>query len=71
MADPTIEERLSMWLQCEKAIAGNQSYTLDGRSYNRADLATVQRIIRDLQGQLSPIIQTFDLSGMGYGGYGR
>ena len=42
-------ERLRQYLDAERAIlTGNQSYTLEGRTLTRADLAAVRKAIDDL-----------------------
>jgi len=41
-------ERLKLYLECEKKILINQSYSIGGRVYTRADLNTVRKIIADL-----------------------
>lgn len=59
----TTEERLALYLACEKAIlSGHQSHTVDGTTYTRADLRAVQKKIEELQYALnagkSPFTQT-------------
>ncbi|MFA9396556.1 MAG: hypothetical protein ACERJ1_17880 [Halodesulfovibrio sp.] len=50
----TTEERLALYLACEKAILnGHQSQTIDGTTYTRADLRTVQMKIKELQYELN------------------
>ena len=42
-------ERLRAYLDAERAIlTGNQSYTLEGRTLTRADLAVVRKAIDEL-----------------------
>ena len=41
-------ERLKNYLECEKKILINQSYTVEGRTYTRANLQTVRKMIDDL-----------------------
>jgi len=41
-------ERLKQYLECEKKILINQSYSIGGRIYTRADLNTVRKVIQDL-----------------------
>ena len=42
------QRRLISYLEAEQAILSGQSYTLEGRSLTRADLATVRAVIEDL-----------------------
>lgn len=50
----TTEERLALYLECEKAIlSGHQSQTIDGTTYTRADLRTIQMKIKELQYELN------------------
>lgn len=41
-------ERLKLYLECERRILINQSFTIGGRTYNRADLEEVRKVIADL-----------------------
>ena len=41
-------ERLKLYLECEKKILINQSFSIAGRIYTRADLNTVRKMIADL-----------------------
>lgn len=51
----TTEERLALYLACEKAILnGHQSHTIDSTTYTRADLRAVQAKIKELQYALNP-----------------
>ena len=52
-----LEKRLQMYYAAEEAILSSQEYSINGRSLKRADLGTVQRVIKELEKQLD------DLSG--------
>jgi hypothetical protein len=74
-AAPTYAELLSAAKRCLLVIlTGNQSYTLDGRTYTRADIDKVKKLISELtelaamEAGTYPIVQNFDLSSAG--GYG-
>lgn len=41
-------ERLKLYLECEKKILINQSFTIGNRTYTRADLDKVRKVIADL-----------------------
>jgi len=41
-----IQQRLSMWLEAEEMIAKGQSYTMDNRKLERANLAEVRDQIK-------------------------
>ena len=41
-------DRLKRYLEAEQKILLNQSYTLEGRTYTRANLDTVRKAIQDL-----------------------
>lgn len=41
-----IQQRLAMWLEAEEMIAKGQSYTMDNRKLERANLAEVREQIR-------------------------
>lgn len=41
-------ERLKLYLEAEKKILLNQSYTIGNRTYTRADLEDVRKVIDDL-----------------------
>lgn len=41
-----IQQRLSMWLEAEEMIAKGQSYTMDNRKLERANLAEVREQIK-------------------------
>lgn len=41
-------ERLKAYVEAERMILCGQSYTLEGRTLTRADLATVRKVIDDL-----------------------
>lgn len=41
----TAKQKLEMWLKAEDAIALSQSYTIEGRSLTRANLAEVRQAI--------------------------
>lgn len=45
--------RLQMWLEAEKAIATGQSYTIDNRRLDRANLAQVREQIKFWQKELA------------------
>ena len=54
MTEAEILERLSLYLTAEKKILeGNQSYTVDGVQYSRADLAQVRAEISRLRTELA------------------
>lgn len=47
---PTDRERLAVYLAAEQAILrGNQSYTVDGHTFTRADLGQIQNAIARLR----------------------
>jgi len=54
---PTIDElkaRRDLYIAAERAIlTGNQSYTVEGATFSRADLSTIQRQIRELDAQIT------------------
>ena len=41
-------ERLKSYLECEKKILINQAYVIGSRTYTRADLEDVRKVIADL-----------------------
>ena len=41
-------ERLKAYLECEKKILINQAYVIGSRTYTRADLEDVRKVIADL-----------------------
>lgn len=43
-----LRERLKLYLECEKKILLNQSYTIGNRIFRRADLEDVRKVIDDL-----------------------
>lgn len=46
----TDAQRLALYEQCEAAIlTGNQSYTVDGMTFTRANLTEVRRAIMELR----------------------
>lgn len=48
MANALQNERLQRYLEAEKAVLKNQSYTIGGRTYTRANLADIRKAIDDL-----------------------
>lgn len=46
-------ERLQIWLDAEEKIASGQSYTIDNRRLDRANLAQVREQIKFWQNELS------------------
>lgn len=64
---PTLDEltsRRTLYLNAERAILeGSQSYTVEGATYTRADLASIQRQIRELDAQIA------SFSGGGFSAY--
>lgn len=46
--NPIQNERLRLYLEAEKAVLLNQSYTIAGQTYTRANLATIRAAIDDL-----------------------
>ena len=36
------EAQLTLWLAADQAVATNQSYTISGRTYTRADAAAIR-----------------------------
>lgn len=46
-------ERLEMWLVAEEAISNGQSYTIDNRRLDRANLAQVREQIKFWQNELA------------------
>ena len=46
-------ERLDMWLEAEAAIASGQSYMIDNRRLERANLAQVREQIKFWQNELT------------------
>lgn len=46
-------ERLQMWLAAESAIASGQSYAIDNRRFERANLAQVREQIKFWQKELA------------------
>jgi len=47
------KQRLQIWLDAEAAIATGQSYTIDNRRLDRANLSQVQQQIRFWQRELA------------------
>jgi hypothetical protein len=45
---PTLTLMLQQWQQCLTAIALNQSYSIAGRSYTRADLEAASEMVSEL-----------------------
>lgn len=41
----TAKKHLEMWLEAESEVAVNQSYTIGGKSFTRADLGAIRRQI--------------------------
>lgn len=50
-----LNERLQLYLNAEEKILQGQSYTIGSRQLARADLATVQKKISDLQSQIDAL----------------
>lgn len=48
-----VRKRLQIWLDAEEAIAKGQSYTIDNRRLERANLAQVREQIRFWQKELT------------------
>lgn len=49
-----IQERLALYKKAERVILeGNQSYTIGGQTFAKADLGRIQSMIRGLELQLS------------------
>lgn len=46
-------ERLAIWLEAEAKIAINQSYSLENRNFNRANLAQVRDQIKFWRSELA------------------
>ncbi len=46
-------ERLAIWLKAEEAIASGQSYSIDNRRLDRANLAQVREQIKFWQNELA------------------
>lgn len=47
-----LEDRLALYYDAEKAILSSQSYSLGGKTLTRANLADVQRTIKELETDL-------------------
>lgn len=50
-----LQNRLNLYLEAEKKILLNQSYTIGNRTYTRANLASVRDEIRKLRSELAGI----------------
>lgn len=46
--NPINNERLKMYLRAEQAVLINQSYTIEGQTYTRANLGEIREAIDDL-----------------------
>ena len=56
MTKKTLQERLQLYLDCEKKLVGGAvSYRIGDRELRRADLATVQQMIDDLSAQIKAL----------------
>ena len=56
MTKETLQERLQLYLDCEKKLVGGAvSYRIGDRELRRADLATVQQMIDDLSAQIKAL----------------
>ena len=56
MTKEILQERLQLYLDCErKILAGASSYKIGDRELRRADLATVQQMIDDLSAQIKAL----------------
>lgn len=53
-----LRERLQLYLNAEKKILQGQSYTIGSRQLERANLATVQKKISELQSQIDAVEAT-------------
>jgi hypothetical protein len=50
------EARLTLYYNAEAAILeGAQAYTIHGRSFTRADLATIQKVIEQLEAKVQTL----------------
>lgn len=49
------KERLSMYYKAEEAVLLNQEYKIGTRSLKRADLASIQNAIKDLEHQVASL----------------
>lgn len=56
MAGITLEiaqKHLTQWLEAEEAVAVNQSYTIGGKSFTRANLSEIRKEIEYWQGKVN------------------
>lgn len=61
MAGITLEQaqqQLQAWLEADAAVAGNQSYSIAGRSLTRADAGEITRKIAYWNGQVKALSAT-------------
>ncbi|MEI2466646.1 hypothetical protein [Niallia taxi] len=50
-----LKKRLDMYYAAEEAILSSQEYSINGRSLKRADLGTVQTMIKELERQIDAL----------------
>ncbi|WP_445506710.1 hypothetical protein [Niallia sp. 03190] len=50
-----LQKRLDMYYEAEEAILTSQEYSMNGRTLKRADLGTVQKMIKELENQIAGI----------------
>lgn len=50
-----LQKRLEMYYAAEEAILSSQEYSINGRSLKRADLGTVQKMIKELEKQMDAL----------------
>ena len=53
MTEQQIQERLNQYLEAERKILQNQSYTIGSRTFTRANMQWIQEGIEKLQQQLA------------------
>lgn len=52
------EEKLALWLAADTAVSQNQSYSIDGQSYSRADATIIQSRINYWQAIINNLSST-------------
>ena len=51
------KNRLKLYYEAEEKVLNSQSYTLGSKTLTRADLTSIQNMIKNLEGEISSIEQ--------------
>lgn len=66
MSAPTFSQLLDTYLNALNACGTNQSYTIDGRTFTRAELPEIRNTITWLQQQIAQADISIDQTGTGF-----